>query len=324
MEEQISEVPTCYRHSKSETYVRCTRCDRYICPDCMRDAAVGHQCVECVREGNKSVRQARTVFGGKVSAVPVVTYALIVIIVLAYAGEIAMPSLVDRLDGLGIGLLGADGQYYVYESDTGLTPIGVAAGEWYRLITANFLHLQPTEGGFGILHIVFNLYWLWTLGRAVEEMLGRLRFVGLYLLAAVGSSVFEYLISPDTEAVGASGAIFGLAAAYFVFSRRLGHDPLGGGRLMMFFLIWLVISAGFTSWEGHLGGLIVGGATALALAYLPRKYHLAAMGAMLVLLAVLVAVKTHDLGLFWPSGSSLNQGDVEAYVRGLPGEVARQ
>jgi membrane associated rhomboid family serine protease len=295
MDEQTAEAPTCYRHPKSETYVRCTRCDRYICPNCMRDAAVGHQCVECVREGNKSVRQAKTVFGGTVSAVPVVTYVLIAINVLAYLGELAMPSIVDRLDSLGIGLMGTDGRYYVYEGDTGLRPVGIAAGEWYRLVTANFLHLRPTEGGFGILHIVFNLYWLWTLGRVVERMLGTVRFIALYLLAAVGSTVFGFLISPDSAALGASGAIFGLAAAYFVFSRRLRHDPLGGGRLMMGFLIWLVVSAGIASWEGHLGGLVVGGATALGLAYLPRRFHAASMGALLVLLVVLVAVRAHGL-----------------------------
>src|SRR4051812_47114582 len=105
MENQLSAAPTCYRHPKKETYVRCTRCDRYICPDCMRDAAVGHQCVECVRESNKTVRQARTVFGGKVSAVPVVTYVLIALNVLAYSGELLWPAIVDRFDSLGLGLM---------------------------------------------------------------------------------------------------------------------------------------------------------------------------------------------------------------------------
>ncbi|TMR99694.1 rhomboid family intramembrane serine protease [Nonomuraea basaltis] len=264
----------------------------------MRDAAVGHQCVECVRAGNKSMRQARTIFGGKVAAVPLVTYVLIGINVLAYLGEMAMPSIVDRLDGLGIGLVDAGGQYYVYESGTGLQTTGVAAGEWYRLVTAGFLHLPPTAGVFSILHIAFNMYWLWTLGRVVEQMLGMLRFVALYLLAAVGGAVFAFLISPGTAVVGASGAVFGLGAAYFVFSRRLRRDPLGGGRLIVMFLIWLVISAGFTSWQGHLGGLVVGGAAALGLAYLPRRFHVAAMGALFVVLAVLVAVKTYELSLW--------------------------
>jgi membrane associated rhomboid family serine protease len=295
MEDQISAAPACYRHPKKETYVRCTRCDQYICPDCMRDAAVGHQCVECVREGNKTVRQARTVFGGKVSAVPVVTYVLIALNVLAYFGELLWPAIVDRFDSLGLGLVDADGQYYLFESGTGLEHVGVASGEWYRLITSTFLHLPVMEGGFQILHIVFNMYWLWTLGRVVEGVLGRLRFTALYLLSAFGGSVLGYLISPDQAAVGASGAIFGLAVAYFVFSRRLNHDPAGATRLIVTFLIWMVVSAGISSWEGHLGGLLAGGAVALGLAHLPRRQHLAALGAMLLLLVILVVLKTSQL-----------------------------
>jgi hypothetical protein len=81
-------VPSCYRHPGRETYVRCTRCDRYICPDCMREAAVGHQCVECVREGARSIRQARTVFGGRVTTAPVLTYVLIALNVLVYLGGV--------------------------------------------------------------------------------------------------------------------------------------------------------------------------------------------------------------------------------------------
>ena len=77
---------TCYRHPGRPTYVRCNRCERYICPDCMRAAAVGHQCVECVQEGARTVRQPRTRFGGRErSATPVVTYALIAINVLTFS-----------------------------------------------------------------------------------------------------------------------------------------------------------------------------------------------------------------------------------------------
>ena len=66
-------APTCYRHPDRTTYVRCTRCNRPICPECMRDAAVGHQCEECVRDAAKSVRQPRTVFAGaRTKTAPVV------------------------------------------------------------------------------------------------------------------------------------------------------------------------------------------------------------------------------------------------------------
>src|SRR5919204_5849778 len=97
-EGQEAAAPTCFRHPKRETYVRCTRCDRYMCPDCMRAAAVGHQCVECVREGGKTVRRSHTVFGGRVSAVPLVTYTLIGINVLAYLAELVRPGIVDQFD----------------------------------------------------------------------------------------------------------------------------------------------------------------------------------------------------------------------------------
>src|SRR3954452_3393576 len=93
---QAPQVPTCYRHPGRETYVRCTRCDRPICPDCMRDASVGHQCPECVREGARTVRAPRTVFGGRPNSTPAVTLTLIGINVLAYLGELLSPSFVDR------------------------------------------------------------------------------------------------------------------------------------------------------------------------------------------------------------------------------------
>ncbi|GII55612.1 rhomboid family intramembrane serine protease [Planotetraspora thailandica] len=308
MEDQVSApeqapAPVCYRHPKTESHVRCVRCDRYMCGDCMRPASVGHQCVDCVKEGNKSIRQARTVFGGKVSVVPAVTYVLIAVNVIAYLGELTYPDLVDRFTNLGLGLIGADGQQYVYQDPASLvgadggpfTPVGIATGEWYRLITSAFLHLQPTEGLFGILHILLNMYWLWTLGRVIEQVLGKPRFAALYLLSALGGSVLGYLIAPDEAALGASGAIFGLATAYYIFSRRLNHDPAGARRLIVSFLLWGVISATVTSWEGHLGGLLAGGGVALCLAHLPRKWHLPATAGVLAVLVVLVVLKTSRL-----------------------------
>jgi membrane associated rhomboid family serine protease len=296
-------VTTCYRHPKRESYVRCTRCDRYMCPDCMREAAVGHQCVECVREGQKSIRRARTVFGGRVATttVPVVTYALIAVNLLVYAGELARPGIVDQLSNLGQGLIGPDGQRYLYQSayPEGFDAVGIAYGEWYRLITSAFVHLLPSAGFFGLIHIVFNMYWLWILGRVTEEQLGRARFLALYLLSALGGSVLGYLIAPNEAAVGASGALFGLAAAYFVLTRRLHQDPLGANRLIVFFLIWMVVSAGISSWEGHLGGLLAGGATGLVFAYAPRKRQavIQAAGVVAVLLVstALVVLKTSQL-----------------------------
>lgn len=301
--EPESAVTTCYRHPQVESHVRCTRCERYICPDCMREAAVGHQCVECVKEGARSVRQARTVVGGRVSAVPLVTYVLIGLNVLAYLGEVIRPGIVDRFSMLTAGLVGPDGGHYVYQSSypSDFHAEGVVAGQWERLLTSGFLHLEPTEGTFGLMHIVMNMWSLWQLGRVVEPMLGRVRYLALYLLSTVGGSVAVLLIAaPGEGAVGASGAIFGLGAAYYVLARRVGADMGAVNRLMVFLLVWLVASAAFTSWEGHLGGLLTGGAVTLAFAYAPRGprrglIQTVACVALLALLVVLSIVKVSEL-----------------------------
>ena len=301
--EPESAVTTCYRHPQVESHVRCTRCERYICPDCMREAAVGHQCVECVKEGARSVRQARTVVGGRVSAVPLVTYVLIGLNVLAYLGEVIRPEIVDRFSMLTAGLVGPDGGHYVYQSSypSDFHAEGVVAGQWERLLTSGFLHLEPTEGTFGLMHIVMNMWSLWQLGRVVEPMLGRVRYLALYLLSTVGGSVAVLLIAaPGEGAVGASGAIFGLGAAYYVLARRVGADMRAVNRLMVFLLVWLAASAAFTSWEGHLGGLLTGGVVTLAYAYAPRGprrglIQTVACVALLALLVVLSIVKVSEL-----------------------------
>src|SRR5215469_8715117 len=83
-----STPPRCYRHPGRETYVSCVRCGRHACPDCLRSAAVGQQCVDCVREGNRGSRQAVGRFGGKVTDTPVVTYTIVALCVLGYLAEL--------------------------------------------------------------------------------------------------------------------------------------------------------------------------------------------------------------------------------------------
>ncbi|BBC96619.1 rhomboid family intramembrane serine protease [Streptomyces griseofuscus] len=274
-----SVVTTCFRHPQVESYVRCTRCDRFICPSCMRDASVGHQCVDCVKEGARSIRQARTVFGGRIAAVPLVTYVLVGLNVVAYLVELARPSFEYRFAMLGT-------------TPAGYVPQGVAHGDWYRLLTGAFLHLTPGEGTFGITHILFNMVALWNIGRVVETQLGRARYLALYLLSALGGSVLELLLIPESYTVGASGAIFGLGAAYWVMGRRLGHDMREVNRYMAGLLLWLMISAGLTSWQGHLGGLLAGAVVTLAYAYAPRdaRRALVQAGVCVALLALLAAL----------------------------------
>ncbi|TDT36444.1 membrane associated rhomboid family serine protease [Streptomyces sp. BK208] len=298
-------TPTCWRHPAVECHVRCTRCERYICPDCMREAAVGHQCPECVKEGARSARQARTIAGGRMSATPVVTYVLFALNVLVYLAEVVRPGIVDRFAMVGSRLIGPDGTPLVGDglvlSAGPLRGEGVAQGEWERMLTGAFLHQSPFESAFGILHLTLNMVVLWQLGRVVELMLGRFRFAALYLLSALGGSVLELVLAdPGQVSVGASGAVFGVGAAYYVLHRRLGADPAGVNRLMLPLLLWLVVSAWFTSWQGHLGGLLAGGALAVSFAYAPRDgrrtvVQAGAGAALVVLLAVTAVVKVSEL-----------------------------
>ncbi|GII28533.1 rhomboid family intramembrane serine protease [Planotetraspora mira] len=263
-------VPTCYRHPGRETYVRCQRCDRPICPDCMREAAVGHQCVECVREGNQSVRQAQAPLGGAAVAKPRVTWALLILNVLAYGLEYLWPDILRRF---------------------GTSALEIYSGEWWRLITGAFLHASPLEGSFSFTHIVFNMWALYVIGPELERRLGSVRFAMLYLLSAIGGSVAVYLFGGLAMTVGASGAIYGLFGALFVVSKRLGFDARG--------VLWLIaINVAITfvfpgiSWQGHLGGLVTGTLVAAAFAYAPAKnrtvVQFGAAAAVLVVLVLLV------------------------------------
>jgi membrane associated rhomboid family serine protease len=259
-----AQVPTCYRHPSRETYVRCTRCDRYICPDCMRSAAVGHQCVECVREGGRTVRRTRTVFGGRVSTTPVVTYTLIAINVVVFLLQSAGRGVEQRY-ALAASAVAADGQYE-------------------RLLTSAFMH-------YGIAHLLLNMWALYVVGQPLEQWLGRIRFAALYGLSALGGSVMVYLFAaPNSLTAGASGAVFGLFGAIFVVAKRLNYDVRGIAVLIVLNLVITFTFPGI-SWQGHVGGLITGSALALAYAYAPRQSRtLVQVGASIAVAAAVVAL----------------------------------
>lgn len=281
-------VPTCYRHPGRETHVRCSRCDRPICPDCMISASVGFQCPECVNAGNARTRTARTPFGGRVSDDP--GYASKAIIALCVLGYLA-PLLLGRGLERRLYLIGL-----VRDFGT-LAPAGVGAGEWYRLLTGAFLH-------GGIFHLLLNMYALYLFGPPLEAALGRLRFVALYLLAALGAAATSYgFNAPNQPTLGASGAIFGLFAAFFVVSRRLGRDV---SQLWVLLLINAVL--GFVlpniDWRAHVGGFLTGGAVALVLVYAPRRRRtfVQVAGCLAVLALVLVAVTSRTAQLTGAGG----------------------
>jgi len=292
---------TSYKHTNRATAVQCTRCDKYICPDCMREAPVGFRCPDCVKTENKTVRQARTLFGGKPVHTPRATYTLVLLNVLAYLAELVDPKVIDRFDVIGETLRGQDGAYYVADGSryAGFTPAGILHGEWWRLFTGAFLHEPPGSSGLGLTHILFNMVWLWTLGRILEDRLGRLRFLAIFFIGALGSSVMIVVLDPTGGAIGESGAGFGLVAAYFFLSRRLHELPLDPRQLIIGTVLWLVLSAGFASWQGHLGGLLAGGAAALGIVFAPRvrrtAWQAAALGGvtLVLILLLLAAVRLH-------------------------------
>jgi membrane associated rhomboid family serine protease len=226
------------------------------------------------------------VFGGRPTNVAVVTFTLMGLNILLYLVELAYPSLATKWEMLG------------YASATGLPPYsGVAAGEWYRLITSAFL---PGTGSLGILDIAFNMWALYVVGPGLEQMFGRVRFTALYLVSALGGSVlFYYLAAQNQPALGASGAIFGLFGAWFVAAKRLRFDSRGIVMLIVINLALSFIYRSTIAWEDHIGGLITGALLAAAYAYAPRKNRAAIqVGATVVVVALLVvavAVRNHQL-----------------------------
>ncbi|MDX1876426.1 rhomboid family intramembrane serine protease [Mycolicibacterium sp. 141076] len=259
-------TPTCYRHPSRPTYVSCSRCGRPICPDCMTAAAVGQQCPECVNEGKRTVRQARTHFGGRISKGSLVTYTLIAVNVVMFVLQHTSVQM---------------------QQDLVLWPPAVADGQYYRLASSAFLH-------YGLAHIVFNMWALWAVGPQLEQWLGRLRFGVLYGLSGLGGSVLVYLLSPlNSATAGASGAIFGLFGATFVLFRRLQLDVRGiVGLIVINLVITFVlpaVSAQAISWQGHVGGLVTGTVVAAVFAYVPARQRLLALIAVTAVLLVLFA-----------------------------------
>ncbi|MFC4111662.1 rhomboid family intramembrane serine protease [Nonomuraea zeae] len=274
-EQPAEAVPTCFRHPDRETWVRCQRCERPICPDCMRDAAVGFQCPECVAEGNKGIRQAKSAFGGNVVRTPYVTWAILGLTGLVFAAQL--------LTGQAVGTALA------------MQPVGVAIGQYYRLITSAFVH---DSGNF--LHILFNGWAIFAIGPYLERAFGHVRFAAIYLLSALGGSVLGLWLDPlNSWTVGASGAVFGMFGAVFVVGRRLNLDVRGIGVVIALNLaitfVLPAISGLRISWTGHVGGLITGTVLALALAYLPKTnrtlWHVLAIAGALALLVALVLVR---------------------------------
>ncbi|MEU1872352.1 membrane associated rhomboid family serine protease [Streptomyces ambofaciens] len=275
-------LPGCYRHPDRETGIRCTRCERPICTDCMINASVGFHCPDCAAGRTPGAAgpapgasRPRTLAGGTVAADPsLVTKILIGINVAVFIAVQALPDsfLADLV------LIGR------WPPAPFVPTEGVAEGEWYRLVTTVFTHQE-------IWHIGFNMITLWFLGGPLEEALGRARYLALYLVSGLAGSVFAYLLeAPTTATLGASGAIFGLFGATAALMRRRNAD-------MRPVVILLVISLIFTftreniSWQAHVGGLVAGAVIGWAMLHAPRERRtLVQYGTCALVLLVIVGL----------------------------------
>lgn len=280
-------LPGCYRHPDRETGIRCTRCERPICPECMVSASVGFQCPDCVRDGGGSgpapaAARPRTIAGGSVTADPrLFTKILIGINLAVFIAIQANASLAADLS-----LVGA------FPPPPFQLREGVADGQYYRLVTSMFAHQE-------IWHIGFNMLSLWWLGGPLEAALGRARYLAVYFASGLAGSALAYLLAdPATQTLGASGAIFGLFGATAVLMRKLNYDLR---PIIALLVINLIFTFGWSSisWQAHIGGLVAGLITGYGMVHAPRErralvqYGTCAL--VLLVVVVMVLVRTAQL-----------------------------
>jgi len=272
--------PVCYRHPDRETGVRCTRCERPICPECMVSASVGFQCPDCVRDGSgtghsPAANRPRTLAGGTVASDPrLVTKALIGLNLALYLVQVSVGDpFTSRFELFGRAMLSGEVQ-------------GVAEGQWYRMLTSMFLHGS-------VMHILFNMVSLWWIGGPLEAALGRARYTTLYFVSGLSGSALTYLLAgPNQPSLGASGAIFGLFGATAVLMRRLNYDMRPVIGLLVVNLI-ISFSPGFNiAWQAHVGGLIGGVVVGYAMVHAPRERRNLVQYGVSALVLVVVVVTT--------------------------------
>jgi membrane associated rhomboid family serine protease len=233
----MAAVETCYRHPDRPTRVHCTRCGRPICPDCMTPAPVGHHCPTCVAEARRSAPRLRPLLPRPRSAATAIIAVNVALFVI---------DAVLRATGRGSLLeLGA------------MVPALVAGGDWYRLVTAMFLHV-------GLFHLLLNSFAIYVFGSLVEQVLGTARFLVVYLLTGFAAGAASFAFGPpDRAAVGASGAVFGLLGTWLVYNLRRRSLSLGRANVQWaLMLIGINLVFGLVvpriDWLAHLGGLVAG------------------------------------------------------------------
>lgn len=234
-------LPRCYRHPDRETGRSCTRCGKPACSECLVQAAVGSHCIDCARAARPDVKTRATIWRSKQHTLVASVLIGLNLAVFAYT-SISDPS-----------SLGGRGGVTKAQFDLGLNKLLLNFNhEWYRLVTAGFLH-------FGVIHLAFNMLLLYQLGQLLERALGPARFALLYAAGLLGGSLGVLLADGNGITGGASGAVFGLMAAAAVGLHRQGVNVFSTGigttLLLNLFITFAIpgISIG-----GHLGGAAAG------------------------------------------------------------------
>jgi len=267
----------CYRHPDRQSFVLCQRCGRTICGECQTQAAVGVICPECMREQRATAPRTKPALLTRLNRMtgdgtPVVTYSIIAVSVFVY--------LLQLIPALGV----TEALQYA-----GIYSYPIAFEPW-RMLTSVFVHMT---GGFPF-HILLNMYTLWIFGSLLERMLGRWRFLVVYLLSGLAGSLgVLFLSAPDVAVIGASGAIFGVISAFLVI-----HQRLGANMTQLIVLVGINLVIGFIpgfgiAWQAHLGGLIGGALLGLIFVQTRKRSQqtlqivlLVALAAVMVLLSL--------------------------------------
>lgn len=267
---------TCYRHPDRPTRISCVRCGRPICPECMHPASVGFQCPEEIADARRTVRQPKRTTGLQIAGrrwgtVTVTLVALNVAVAVATA-----------ISAISVGNSPLRTFSSPLQSALLTAPVLVDDGQWWRVVTSAFTHAS-------LVHLALNMLALLLFGSELERMMGKARYLTVYLVAALGGAAALQLFGAYLGGVvGASGAIYGLLGAFGVVLVRQKQDLRG---LLTLLAINLVISfLPGVSLLGHLGGLVTGAATAAILLWARRRTALAVGGTALLVAVLLVLV----------------------------------
>lgn len=264
----------CYRHPDRQSFVLCQRCTRTVCADCQTQAPVGVICPECMKDDRKAQTPAqrrahrawRTTSG---SSQPIATYAIIAVTSVVGLLQLLLGPIVDRTLLFATPFLLPD----MFGGDFSFQP--------WRMLTSMLVHS-------GITHFLLNMLALWMIGRSLEPLLGRGRFVALYLIGGLGGSVAMAVLDPVVATVGASGGIFALMGALLVIGRHIGANIRG-----ILVILAINLAIGFIqtlniAWQAHIGGAAVGALVGLIFARTRKRSQRTAQILLLVALTVVL------------------------------------